>query len=214
MTTSVDIPKGWHSRGYIPHFDGGDILQTVTFRLADSLPRQMLDSWALELAHLEEKDLELERRRRIEDYLDKGTGAAWLKQRDVAHLVQSVLLFFDGERYRLSAWVIMPNHVHALLRPEFGNTVSDILHSWKSYSSNQANKLRGRKGDFWQEDYFDRYIRTPEHYYRAIDYIEHNPVKAGLSPTKCDWEFSSAHWRTATEGGQDARAPRKRAPKP
>jgi REP element-mobilizing transposase RayT len=156
----------------------------------------------MELAHLEERERELERRRRIEDYLDKGTGAAWLKHRDVAHLIQDTLLFFDGERYRLSAWVVMPNHVHALLRLEFGNTLSEILHSWKSYSSNQANKLLQRKGEFWQEDYFDRYIRNAEHYQRALGYIEHNPVKAGLCPTKYDWEFSSARWRTATQGGQ------------
>lgn len=209
MTTAVDIPRGWHSRGYIPHFDGGEIVQAVTFRLADSLPKHMLDRWAIELAHLEERDLELERRRRSEDYLDKGTGAAWLKHRDVAHLVQSALLFFDGERYRLSAWVVMPNHVHALVRPEFGITLSDILHSWKSYSSKQANRLLGRRGDFWQEDYFDRYIRNAEHYQRAIDYMENNPVKAGLCPTKYDWEFSSAKWRVARQGGQEARAPRR-----
>jgi putative DNA methylase len=102
----------------------------------------------MELAHLEEKEIELERRRRIEDYLDKGTGAAWLKHRGVAHVVQDALLFFDGERYRLSAWVIMPNHVHALLRPEFGNTLSAILHTWKSYSSNQAKNCWDEKANF------------------------------------------------------------------
>ena len=209
MTTRDETPRGWHSRGYLPHFDGGDILQAVTFRLADSLPTQLLEQWAIELAHLEEKEIELERRRRIEDYLDKGTGAAWLKHRGVAHLIQDALLFFDGERYRLSAWVIMPNHVHALLRPEFGNTLSAIVHSWKSYSSNQANKLLGRTGQFWQEDYFDRYIRNAEHYQHCVDYIEHNPVKAGLCPRKYDWEFSSARWRNPGDGGQDARAPRR-----
>ncbi len=209
MTERGDIPRGWHSRGYLPHFDGGHIVQAVTFRLADSLPKHLLDNWTMELAHLAEKDMELERRRRVEDYLDMGTGVAWLKVREIAHLVQNALLFFDGERYRLSAWVIMPNHVHALLRPRFGYTLSEILHSWKSYSSNQANKLLARKGEFWQEDYFDRYIRNAEHYQRVIDYIELNPVKAGLCPRKADWEFSSARWRAATHGGQDARAPRK-----
>ena len=184
-------------------------MQTVTFRLADSLPRRMLDRWELELAHLEEKEMETERRRRIEAYLDKGTGAAWLKRAELAHLVEQALLFFDGDRYRLSAWVVMPNHVHALIRPEIGNTLSEILHSWKSYSSNQANRLLGRKGEFWQEDYFDRYIRNAEHYERAIDYIELNPVKAGLCATKRDWEFSSARRRNPTKGGQDARAPRR-----
>ena len=73
MTLAPDIPRGWHSRGYIPHFDGGDIVQFVTFRLADSLPKHMLERWEIELAHLEQKNMELERRRRIEQYLDEGT---------------------------------------------------------------------------------------------------------------------------------------------
>jgi REP element-mobilizing transposase RayT len=168
----------------------------------------MLERWRIELAHLAERESKVEPRRRIEEYLDTGTGSAWLKRRDVAHLIQSALLFFDGERYRLSAWVIMPNHVHALVRPECGNTLSNILHSWKSYSANQANKLLGRTGEFWHEDYFDRYIRNAEHYQRAIDYIEHNPFKVGLCPTKHDWEFSSAKRRLINKGGQDARDPR------
>jgi REP element-mobilizing transposase RayT len=168
----------------------------------------MLDRWAIELAHLEEKDIELERRRRIEAYLDTGVGTAWLKNRDVASVVQGALLFFDGLRYRLPAWVVMPNHVHVLLKAESGNSLSSILHSWKSYTSNKANKLLRRQGEFWQEDYFDRYIRNAEHFQYAIDYIENNPVKAGLCGKRADWEFSSARWRLSNHGGQDARGPR------
>lgn len=203
----VQTPRGWHSRGYIPHFDGGEIAQLVTFRLADSLPRVVLEQWTIELAHLEEKEIETERRVRVESYLDKGMGEAWLKKREVADLVQNALLHFDGKRYRLPAWVIMPNHVHALLVPEQGHSLSSILHSWKSFTSNQANKLLGRSGNFWQEDYFDRYIRNTKHFGDAIDYIENNPVKAGLCERKVDWRFGSAGVRIGTESGQDARAP-------
>lgn len=204
----VETPRGWHSRGYIPHFDGGEIAQTVTFRLADSLPRSVLERWTIELAHLEEKDIELERRLRIESYLDKGTGDAWLKSPEVASLVQNALLYFDGQRYRLPAWVIMPNHIHVLLVPGPGRSLSSILHSWKSFTSNEANKLLGRAGEFWQEDYFDRYIRNAKHFADAIDYIENNPVKAGLCARKADWKFSSAGAHLGTVCGQDARAPR------
>lgn len=207
MNTSVDTPRGWHSRGYLPHFDGGDIVQAVTFRLADSLPKHMLDKWAIELAHLEEKGIELERRRRIESYLDMGTGTAWLKDRNVASLVENGLLFFDGLRYRLPAWVIMPNHVHVLMKAEPGNSLSGIVHSWKSYTSNKANKILGRNGGFWHEDYFDRYIRNAKHFQDAIDYIENNPVKAGLRAKRADWEFSSARRRLSDHSGQDARGP-------
>lgn len=167
----------------------------------------MLDKWAIELAHLEEKDIELERRRRIEAYLDIGTGIAWLKARNVASLVQNALLFFDGLRYRLPAWVIMPNHVQVLMKAEPGNSLSNILHSWKPYTSKKANKILGRKGEFWQEDYFDRYIRNAKHFQDAIDYIENNPVKAGLCAKRADWEFSSARGRLSNQGGQDARGP-------
>jgi REP element-mobilizing transposase RayT len=195
MTESVIIPKGWHSRGYLPHFDGGEVAQTVTFRLADSLPRSVLERWEIERAHLESKNLETERRRRIQDYLDKGQGMAWMKDRRVARLVQAALLHFDGERYKLPAWVVMPNHVHVLLIPMFGYALADIVHSWKSFTSNEANKLLGRGGDFWQPDYFDRFIRNGCHYEDAIDYIESNPVKAGLCTRNEDWEFSSARVR-------------------
>ena len=145
MKTSLDVPRGWHSRGYLPHFDGGDIVQVVTFRLADSLPKHMLDRWAIELAHLEKKNIELERRRRIEAYLDTGIGTAWLRNRDVASMVQDSLLFFDGLRYRLPAWVIMPNHVHVLVKVEPGNSLSSILHSWKSFTANASRLPHNRR---------------------------------------------------------------------
>lgn len=89
----------------------------------------------------------------------------------------------------------MSNHVHALVLPEEGWAVSGIVHSWKSYTSNQANKMLGRAGKFWQEDCFDRYIRNERHYHKAIDYIEANPVKAGLCDDKTQWLFSSASRR-------------------
>jgi putative DNA methylase len=170
----------------------------VTFRLADSLPKAMLERWNTELVHLEEQAIEIERRRRIENYLDKSIGDAWLKNPEVAELVQNALFFFD---------VIMPNHVHALLVPLRDHSLSSILHSWKSFTSNRANKLLARRGEFWQEDYFDRYIRHAKHFGDAIHYIENNPVKARLCARKCDWRFSSASFYLPIGGGQDARAP-------
>ena len=210
MERSTFIPRGWHSRGYLPHFDGGEIAQTITFRLADSLPKSVLNQWELELAHLEQKKLDTEWRRRIEDYLDRGTGFAWMRNPRIAKLIQDALLYFDGVRYKLPAWVVMPNHVHALLIPQAENTLTDVVHSWKSFTSNQANQLLGREGRFWQEDYFDRYIRHAQHYIDAIDYIENNPVKAGLCARREDWSFSSARIRLRSHSiqcGQDARAP-------
>jgi len=192
----VTPPRGWHSRGYLSHFDGGEIAQAVTFRLVDSLPRSVLERLEGELAHLEKKDLDIERRRRIEEYLDRGVGMVWLKDERVAKIVEDALLFFDGSRYGLLAWVVMPNHIHVRLREHEGNALSDIVHSWKSFTANQANKVLTQKGKFWQEDYFDRYIRNAEHFADAIDYIETNPVKAGLCTSRADWRFSSAWARS------------------
>ena len=180
MNRSANTPRVWYSRGYLPHFDGGEIPQAITFRLWDSFPRERLEAWREELTHLPEKEAALERRKRIEEYLDRSFGKCWLREPRIAELVQTALLYFDGDRYRLYAWVIMPNHVHALLTPGTSWSLSEILHAWKSYTTHQANRLLVRQGKFWQEESFDRYIRDEHHFSAAVEYIEANPMKAGL----------------------------------
>jgi putative DNA methylase len=188
------IEAGWHSRDYLPHFEGGEIPQFITFRLTDSLPQTVLERWRSEL----HQDGEAALRRRIEKYLDQGYGSVFLKDRAVAALVEDALLYFDGERYRLAAWVVMPNHVHLLATPRAPHTLSDIMHSIKSFTAKEANKLLSRRGTFWQEEYFDRYIRDHEHYEQVIRYIEENPVKAHLCRTSHEWPFSSARFRQSS----------------
>ena len=117
------------------------------------------------------------------------------KTRVLPAMVQASFLHFDGERYRLSAWVVMPNHVHLLLTPQDGWPLSRIVKDMKSFTSREANKLLGRRGQFWMEDYFDRYVRDAKHFANAIAYIENNPVKAGLVETAREWRFSSARFR-------------------
>ena len=185
--------NGWHTRGYVPHFDGGPVPQTVTFRLSDSFPGNRLGEWEEELARMPSTQAERERRRRIEEYLDEGIGSTWLKRPDVAEIVQQTLLHFNGHRYEMHAWTIMPNHVHALLTPRSGHSLSTILHSWKSFTGTQANKILGRTGPFWQTEYFDRFVRNAEHFTAAVEYIENNPVKAGLCQAPKEWRFSSSY---------------------
>jgi hypothetical protein len=110
-------PDGWHSRGYLPHFDGGEIPQFITFRLADSMPQKLLDRWREELGNESNIDADAALRKRIELYLDQGHGECYLSDERIAGLVQNSLLFFDRERYRLSVWVVMPNHAHMLITP-------------------------------------------------------------------------------------------------
>jgi len=134
-------------------------------------------------------------RRRVEAYLDQGHGNCYLKDSAVAAMVQNALLFHDQRKYRLSAWTIMPNHIHLLCTPAAGHHLAEIMHSLKSYTSNEANKMIARKGRFWQKEYFDRYIRNARHFTKVSAYIENNPVKARLCERAEDWPFGSAWFR-------------------
>jgi len=182
----------WHSRGYLPHWEAGERPQSITFRLADSLPSALLGQWREELARLPEAGAARERRIRIEAALDRGHGEASLKDPAIAAMVEGALLHFDGTRYRLHAWIIMPTHVHVLATPLHGHTLSGILHSWKSFTAKAANAALGREGAFWAPEYFDRVIRDERHFAAAKDYIEQNPVAAGLCALASQWAFSSA----------------------
>lgn len=185
-------PRGWHSRGYLPHFDGGETVQVVCFRCPDSLPAAVVAEWRAKLSHMPAEQASQEIRRLSDAYLDRCAGDAVLGQPAVAHVVQGALLHFDAERYRLHAWVVMPNHVHVLVTPVGANGLSEILHSWKSYTASQVNRLLARRGELWQRESFDRYIRDEEHFVAAAEYIESNPVKAGLCSRPEQWPFGSA----------------------
>ena len=185
---------GWHSRGYLPHFDGGELAQFMTFRLFDSLPKAVLIQWKEDLKLEKSAEAESIMRRRVEAYLDQGHGSCYLRNVEVATMVQSALLFHDRLKYRLSAWVVMPNHVHLLCTP-LGHSLAQIMHSIKSFTSSEANKMLNRKGRFWQKEYFDRYIRNARHYAKVVAYIDNNPVKANLCKRASDWPFSSAYFR-------------------
>jgi len=179
--------KGWHSRGYIPHFDEPGLIQSITFRLADSLPPDVVQRLK------EEKDevSDLARRQLIETYMDAGYGACHLRDPRIGSLLQEALLHFDGERYLLAAWVIMPNHVHVIVEIMSGYPLDKVVGSWKSFTAKEANRILKRSGRFWYPDYFDRYIRDDRHYANAVNYIHKNPVKAGLVKRAKEWPFSS-----------------------
>lgn len=182
----------WRSRGYLPHWEAGEVPQAITFRLADSLPTAVLEQWRAELAQLPDGTATLERRIRIEHALDRGHGEAWLSDARVAATVENALLHFDGERYRLHAWLIMPNHVHVVATPLGERTLAKIVHSWKSFTATAANALLGRRGVFWAREYFDRAIRDEAHFANAVSYAVMNPVKAGLCARPEEWRHSSA----------------------
>src|SRR5262245_22025313 len=121
------------SRGYLPHIVNSQSTYFVTFRLADSLPTALLLSWQNELQHKrildkpQSKEFFREYERKIEKYLDNCDEHCWLKNPNIATIVQTALRYFNGDRYALHAWTIMPNHVHVLFTVAAGQTVSSIL---------------------------------------------------------------------------------------
>ena len=188
--TSITIRQGAH----LPHWTRDGAIYAVTFRLADSLPPHVLESWKAEraviearaaqsvrplLPHEHERLLRLHSDK-IETLLDAGAGECHLRQPPVAELVVQALRHFDGERYELHDWCVMPNHVHAILRPLPGHTLDEVLHSWKSFTAKETNRLLGRSGEFWQTEYYDHLIRNEADYAHAADYVRRNPEKAGL----------------------------------
>ena len=180
-------PKGWHTRGYLPHFDGNRVTQFVTFRLANSIPRRMLQRLASKRQTGQIDDIECHHE--VERILDRGFGPAYLADESIARILVENLLRFDGVRYKLLHWVLMPNHVHVLLTPAEGISLSSIMHSMKSYTASRANAHLNRTGPFWAVEYFDRYIRDYDHYEKTVGYIHNNPVKAGLSESSTAWPF-------------------------
>ena len=162
--------KGWHSRNYLPHFDSQEVVQFVTFRLADSLPASALE-------RLKSTDRPETTRHEM---LDRGWGECWLRAEPIARLVEDAFLEFGGTRYRLHAWTIMPNHVHVLFTVLPDNPLGCVVGSWKRFTARKANEFLGRSGAFWQTEYWDRFIRNDEHYGVTEEYIDQNPVKAGL----------------------------------
>ena len=178
---------GWRTRGYLPHWDAADAVQHVVFRLADSLP-------ATVLADLEFAPVEL-RLERAEATLDQGVGGCALRDPRLAGLVDDALRHFDGVRYRLFAWCVMPTHVHALIAEVEGWPVANVVHSWKSFTAHKANAIGRARGAFWAREYFDRWMRDDSQAETTRAYIEFNPVAAGLCARPEDWAWSSARCR-------------------
>lgn len=181
----------WNERGYLPHRDEPGLTQFVTFRLADSFPAELQSEWE-KLLKIED---DRERRLQLEAWLDLGHGACHLRNNRVAEIVAGEMQKFDGTKYHPLAWTIMPNHVHSLFKT-FEVPMQKILHQWKGSTARLANTLLGLQNSFWQSDYWDTYMRDPDHQDRTIRYIRNNPVKAGLTSDWKAWPWTYVHEET------------------
>ena len=175
----------------LPHWQQGEAWVFVTWRLGDSLPKAKLDQWNEERdfwrkRHPEPWDDKTEAEyherfsRQIDEWLDQGSGSCVLKEPANAKIVADALRHFNEDRYELASFVVMPNHVHVLFRPLEDHALVEILKSWKGFTAREINKRIGKTGALWQDEYWDRLIRSERHFYKVAEYIRENPVMAKL----------------------------------
>jgi len=181
------------SRGYLSHLEIEGATYSLTYRLHDSLPLGVLRRLQEEreaMAHqltggtrqptaVERFDIEEAFAIRFDDELHVERGACHLRNAQLADVVVENLQHFDGERYTLHSWCVMPNHVHVVVRPFEGETLDRILHSWKSYTAHIAFSIVGTR-TLWAREYYDRVIRDERHFFNAVAYVRNNPARAGL----------------------------------
>ncbi|MBN1515109.1 transposase [Candidatus Sumerlaeota bacterium] len=192
----LDLKQEIHKRhgANLPHWRQDRATYAITNRLYDSLPADVVQRYQFERNHIIQTAKQLnrglsiqEQRRldrlfseRIEAYLDAGQGDCWLARPEIAQIVKDAIFHFEGRRYAIIAWCIMPNHWHVMLQPIPPHELSQILHSWNSFSAKQCNKLLGRTGTFWQGEPYDHIVRDEEDYYNQVQYILNNPASAQL----------------------------------
>jgi len=165
------------TRRHLPHWIPEDTAIFVTWRLAGSLPPQAKIPFL-------QQDEQLDSMR---------SGSDWLQDSRVASVVANALLHGENVRrfYELHAWVVMPNHVHAIFQPRA--EMATIMRWLKGRTGRVANQILARTGQpFWQDESFDHWVRSPEELLDLIQYVENNPVKAGLVEAREQWPWSSA----------------------
>lgn len=194
MSQFLDRHEPIHeTKGNLPHWTQYGKITFITFHLADSLPKHVIDFMQTEYNLLKlqlEKEgsstniarLKVIRHNQLEKYLDKGYGSCLLSSPIFRNVIVNTLNYNNGNTFLLHSYVIMPNHVHLLLEPKGENTIQQITHSIKSFSSHEINKQRHSTGSIWQKEFFGRIIRNEDHYMRVLEYIRNNPKHC--SPTE------------------------------
>jgi REP element-mobilizing transposase RayT len=182
-------------RGNLPHWRQTNVTYFVTTRLADSMPQEKLREWQTKrdawlAAHGLQKPTDIHQlpedqqhefhatfTKDWHQWLDSGYGECQLRRPEVRDIFIRRLLAESS----LDAWVIMPNHLHALVAPEH-QTLGDVLQSWKGGSAFEINRLLGRSGPLWQKEPYDHIVRSEAQFHHYRRYIAENPIKAGLQP--------------------------------
>lgn len=224
-------------RRSLPHWFMPGAAHFVTYRLAGTLPLAVIDELKAKKEQLlkqKPKDGVADHRRHVhkvlfaeyEKYLDNLSDIDWLRDPKIASMLRQNLYHHDGNKYHLHAYCVMPNHVHVVLTPspEFvtrvdeqaevgespdkGSPLSKIMHSLKSYTANEANKLLKRTGTLWQPESYDHWVRDDDELERIVNYVRGNPVAANLVTKPEDWCWCSCHDRFLIDGDTSGWLPR------
>jgi REP element-mobilizing transposase RayT len=194
-------------RRNLPHYQPSHASYFITFRLAGSLPNEVIiklkEEYELEeqrLIAINEPDtkrtaIEEHRKRyfdRFDDFLDKYSDShKWLSDDRVAQVVADAIHFRDTKEYELIAYCIMPNHVHMVADVErSGTSLYRVLQSLKAYTARECNKILNRSGAFWQHESYDHVIRNGKELANIISYVLNNPVKAEFVDDWQKWKWS------------------------
>ncbi len=192
------------THGNLPHWEQFNSFYFITWRTADSLPKEVFDQWHAERqawlrahridpeAEDWQRELEMLSENAHQEFyrlftakwhgmLDECHGESLLRQPELSQIVADSLRHFDGERYALEAFVVMPNHVHVLAGIAGRGEMKKLCRSWKNFTAAKINRALGRKGQFWQWESFDHLVRSESSFAKFKEYILNNPAKARLS---------------------------------
>jgi type I restriction enzyme R subunit len=213
-----------------PHWSQAGAVVFITFRAHDSIPREVIDRWDREkqewlrlrgrdsgahwsaiiptLPEKDRADFQKTFDRCREAFLDSCHGRCLLGRPELSKIVADSLLHFDGQRYRMGDFVVMPNHVHLLAVFPTADAMKGQCDSWLHYMAFRINQAVGERGKFWQQEPFDHLVPSPGQYEYLRQYIVNNPRKAGLTPgeyrmatrrrTPCPWKARPPPWPRAT----------------
>jgi ATP-dependent DNA helicase DinG len=199
----------------LPHWTKTGGIYAVAFRLADSLPEGAVEALAVEREAIRDRVIEQDREltqvelvrlhklheAKVDKLLDNAHGECWLRRPEIGAIVADAMMHFDGERYQLLSWCVMPNHAHAVVRPIEGHDLSSILHSWKSFSAHAINKALNRDGPVWQDESYDHLVRDDDDLRHCVQYAWSNPENAGMT----EWELRGRDVELVCELVQEVR---------
>jgi putative transposase len=199
-----------YKHGILPHWRQSGCTYFVTFRLAESLPgsvlRELEDNrhewlrrhgiepdlpdWKNQFAKLpgdQQREYEREVGTSMNEQLDRGFGSCELRRPELSLIAEEGLMHFHSDRVWTGDYVVMPNHVNALMTPIVPFELEDLLKSIKGFTAKEINRATGTSGTFWQRQSFDHIVRDSEQLRLFQNYIRDNPTKARLKEDSFRW---------------------------